>query len=159
MKENVLDVLMYLFENYMNDEIAFDADEETLRVELQEAGFRNTEISKAFDWLEGLARQQQSHAGAAPCGTNALRVYTEQEAEKLDTDCRGFILFLEQTGVLDPVTRELVIDRVMALEADEIDLDQLKWVVLMVLFNHPGSEAAYAWMEDLVFDEATGSLH
>jgi len=33
----------------------------------------------------------------------------------------------------------------MALEQDEMDLDDLKWVVLMVLFNQPGSEAAYAW--------------
>ncbi|MGD9390183.1 MAG: DUF494 family protein, partial [Thioalkalispiraceae bacterium] len=68
-------------------------------------------------------------------------------------------LFLEQTGVLDHNTRELVIDRVMALEADEIDMEQLKWVVLMVLFNQPGREAAFAWMEDLVFEEATGILH
>ena len=65
----------------------------------------------------------------------------------------------EQSGVLDHATRELVIDRVMALESEEIDLDQLKWVVLMVLFNQPGSEAAFAWMEDLVFEEAAGNLH
>jgi Smg protein len=60
---------------------------------------------------------------------------------------------------LDPTTRELVIDRVMALETDDIDLDQLKWVVLMVLFNQPGHEAAFAWMEDLVFNEVRGYLH
>ena len=65
-------------------------------------------------------------------------------------------MFLEQTGVLDHNTREMVIDRVMALESEEIDLEQLKWVVLMVLFNQPGREAAYAWMEDLVFDEMPG---
>jgi Smg protein len=29
----------------------------------------------------------------------------------------------------------------------------------MVLFNQPGEEAAYAWMEDLVLDSMTGSLH
>lgn len=53
----------------------------------------------------------------------------------------------------------MVIDRVMALESEEIDLEQLKWVVLMVLFNQPGREAAYAWMEDLVFDEMPGIVH
>jgi len=31
-----------------------------------------------------------------------------------------------------------VIDRLMALEGDEIDLEKLKWVVLMVLFSQPG---------------------
>jgi len=29
----------------------------------------------------------------------------------------------------------------------------------MVLFNQPGREEAYAWMEDLVFDENAGNLH
>lgn len=53
-----------------------------------------------------------------------------------------------------------MIDRVMALETDEIDLRQLKWIILMVLFNQPGQEDACAWLEDLVFDDAPGGcLH
>jgi Smg protein len=47
----------------------------------------------------------------------------------------------------------------MALESDEVDLDQLKWVILMVLFNQPGQEAAVAWMEDLVLDEVVAQVH
>jgi Smg protein len=62
-------------------------------------------------------------------------------------------------GVLDHTTREMVIDRAMALEGTEMDLDQLKWVILMVLFNQPGREAAFAWMEDLVLDDMTTTLH
>ena len=158
MKENILEVLMYLFENYMNDEIEFDTDEESLRTELEQAGFHKAEISKAFIWLEGLAGLQD---GAEPLAFSAksIRLYTDDETEKLDLDSRGFLMFLEQTGVLDHNTREMVIDRVMALESEEIDLEQLKWVVLMVLFNQPGREAAYAWMEDLVFDEMPGVIH
>jgi len=158
MKENILEVLMYLFENYMNDEIEFDTDEESLRTELEEAGFHKVEISKAFVWLEGLAGLQD---GTVPLAFSAesIRVYTAEEVEKLDLDSRGFLMFLEQTGVLDHNLREMVIDRVMALESEEIDLEQLKWVVLMVLFNQPGHEAAYAWMEDMVFEDAPGIVH
>jgi Smg protein len=29
----------------------------------------------------------------------------------------------------------------------------------MVLFNQPGHEAAYAWMEDMVLDEMGDNLH
>ena len=32
-------------------------------------------------------------------------------------------------------------------------------VILMVLFNQPGQEQAYAWMEDLVFDGVQEHLH
>ena len=48
--------------------------------------------------------------------------------------------------------REIVIDRLLALDTDELDLEQVKWVVLMVLSSQPGQELAYARMEDLVFD-------
>ncbi len=159
MKENVLDVLMYLFDNYMSDDIEFDTDEESLRVELQEAGFQSLEISKAFDWLEGLVALQDFPEKLPLVNTSSLRIYTTEEAEKVDLDARGFLMFLEQTGVLDHNTREMVIDRVMALDEDEIDIEQLKWVTLMVLFNQPGREAAFAWMEDLVFEEAPGVVH
>lgn len=158
MKQNVFDVLMYLFENYMEDEIGFDEDQDALQEVLLEAGFRQNEIRKAFDWLEGLAElQDEAPLPAVPSGS--LRLYSEPELEKINTECRGFILFMEQMGVLDSATREMVIDRVMALEEEEVDLEQLKWVILMVLFNQPGREAAFAWMEDLVLDETAGVLH
>ena len=78
---------------------------------------------------------------------------------KLDEECRGYLQFMETSGVIDPATREVVIDRLMALEVDEIALDQLKWVMLLVLFNQPGQEYAYHMLEDMVFDEMQGHLH
>jgi Smg protein len=66
---------------------------------------------------------------------------------------------MEAGGMINPAMRELVIDRLMALEVDEIALDQLKWVMLLVLFNQPGQEHAYNMLEDMVFDEMQGHLH
>ena len=63
---------------------------------------------------------------------------------RLDTDVRGYLMYLENVRILSGAQRELVIDRLMALEADEIDIEQVKWVVLMVLFSQPGQESAYA---------------
>jgi Smg protein len=79
-------------------------------------------------------------------------VFIESETDRLDTACRDFLMYLSNTGILDAQRRELVLDRLMALESDEINLEDVKWVVLMVLFNQPGQEASYAWMEDLMFD-------
>lgn len=165
MKENVLDVLMYLFEHYMADHPGqpFDADRDTLESRLIEAGFGSAEIGKAFGWLDALWQRRDppfltlQHApdNAAP----SIRLYTPEEMERLDTDCRGFLQFLEQVGILSPASRELVIERVLALPEEEIDLERLKWLILLVLFNQPGQEAAYAWMEELVYDNLTGYLH
>jgi Smg protein len=158
MKESVLDVLMYLFEHYVDEDMEdLEPDREQLEIRLLDAGFPTAEIDRAFDWLDGLVEQGSALANS---GTNAsLRLYTQAEMTRLDSELRGFLLFLEQGGILTSTTRELVIDRVMALNEEEIDLEQLKWVVLMVLFNQPDRELAYSDLEDLVFEETPPYLH
>ena len=155
MKEKVFDVLMYLFENYMDDGQDFNPDQESLTQELTQAGFPRGEVNKAFTWLEELSTlgDQNPVGMVAASSFGAMRHYSDEELDKLDSKARGLVLQLEQGGVLDAYTRELVIDRAMALESDEIDLEQLRWIVLMVLFNQPGQEHAYTVLEDVVFGE------
>jgi Smg protein len=154
MKESILDVLLYLFEHYIAQDADFARDRDSLQNSLLQAGFSPAEIAKAFDWLDGLAERR--HAPSAPRADGPTRVFVGPELAKLDLECRGFLMFLEQHGILDADQRELVLDRAMALDQDELDLEDLKWVVLMVLFNQPGSEAAYAWMETQMFDGEEG---
>ena len=52
-----------------------------------------------------------------------------------------------------------MLDRVTALGECEIDLIDIKWVVLMVMFNQPGQEAAFAWLESDLLDEDRDSVH
>jgi Smg protein len=159
MKEGVLDILIYLFENYFDGELddGDEPDRETLKQELEHAGFPAGEVERALCWLEDLAADPE-RAGPAP-GARAIRVFGALELSRLDTDCRGFLVHLENVGILSPTQRELVIDRLMALEGDDIDIEKLKWVVLMVLFSQPGQETAFSRMEDLVFDERSGAVH
>ena len=157
MKETILDVLLYLFEHYFYDDPDAVRDRDSLQNGLIQAGFSPSEINKAFDWLDELARQRPASSVARL--DTPVRVYAEPELDRLDIECRGFLMFLEQTGVIDADQRELVLDRVMALDQDEVDVDDIKWVVLMVLFNQPGSEAAYAWMESQMFEDEPEPVH
>ncbi|MFY8274629.1 DUF494 family protein [Pseudoalteromonas sp. SSDWG2] len=157
----MFDILMYLFENYIHSESEIFVEENALTDELIKAGFNTPEIYKALDWLEQLAQLQYSdecpYLHNAPSA--ACRIYTSEESVKLDTQCQGFLLFLEQVGVITSTTREMVIDRAMALDHARIALEDLKWVVLMVLLSVPGQEHAYAQMEDLIFDDPNPTLH
>ena len=157
MKESILDVLLYLFEHYFSEDADIVRDRDTLQNSLIQAGFSPTEINKAFDWLDALAEQRPAVSVARVDGP--VRIFHGPELDKLDVVGRGFLMFLEQHGILDANQRELVLDRAMALDQDELDLDDLKWVVLMVLFNQPGAEAAYAWMETQMFVDEPEPLH
>ena len=159
MKETILDVLLYLFENYFYDDPDAVRDRDSLQAGLIQAGFSPQEVNKAFDWLDELANQRPSVERSEQATRGPIRIYADVEEARLDAECRGFLLFLEHNGILDAVQRELVVDRVMALDQEEIDLDDLKWVVLMVLFNQPGQEAAFAWMESHMFEGEGEPLH
>jgi Smg protein len=158
MKEDVLDVLMYLFETYIETEDEPEADQNTLRIELIKAGFNNNEIDKALDWLDGLAEHNENFIENNET-VSATRIYNSAELNQLDTSCRGFISYLEQINILTTTQRELLIDRLLALNSQDINVDQIKWVVLMVLFSQPGQEKAYSQMEDLIFDTKSDFLH
>lgn len=156
MKENILDVLLYLFENFVYDDPDSLNDRDSLQASLLEAGFSPSEISKAFDWLDVLARDRPARLLRDPLPGMAapVRVHAAEEIAKLDTECRGFLMFLEHSGIIDAERRELVLDRIMALDADEVDLNDLKWIVLMVLFSQPDQELACAFLEsDLLESE------
>ena len=159
MKESVLDILIFLFENYFDadPETAPEPDRETLQEELERAGFAAREVERALEWLEGLVADQGRPA-AAPT-SRAIRVFDAREESQLDTGCRGYILYLENIGILNAEQRELVIDRLLALDAAEVEIDQVKWVVLMVLFSQPGQETAYLRMEDLIFENRLDAVH
>ena len=160
MNESVLDVLMYLFETYSEQDFEQqpEPDQAVLREELLQAGFGEQEVDHALDWLEGLGARQEEPFAAQPA-ERSVRLFNSFELGRLDAECRGYILYLEQIGILSPTQRELVIDRLVALGPGDIDVEQVKWVVLMVLFSQPGQENAFSRMEDLVFEESTGMVN
>ena len=146
MNETVLDVLMFLFENYYGTEVHDADNQDTLREELTAAGFDDHEVSHAFNWLEALTLQRE----AEPASGNAIRVYAREEMERLSTECRGFLHYLEGLGILSASSRELVIERLLAIK-DEIDLEKVKWVCLLVLVSQPGEEEGAWHLEDMVY--------
>ena len=158
MNENVVDILIYLFENFMDAELSSQPDQSELQEELTQAGFPVPMIKKAFHWLDELAWRQNACQQATHT-RQAMRIYTTQESIRLDTECRGMLLFLEQHEILDQVCRELVIDRALALDTAHISADDLRWIVLLVLMNQPGKESAFARMEELIYSDAPRYLH
>lgn len=128
----MFDILIYLFESY------FDADSypkpEHLSRKLFAAGFEEEEISDVLAWLAVLQAQDSSvypenlaHAG--------VRLFSEREEHLIGLEARSFVLFAEQQKLISPVEREMIIDRAVALGQEALPLDQLKLIMLMVLWR------------------------
>lgn len=161
MNENLIDVLIYIYENYMDSEENVPSDQIMLEEELVQAGFPQGEVKKAFNWLDELAWRQGSltEYGAKAQPNRSMRIFNDREQLKLDLEIQGVLLHLEHTGILDPMSRELVIERCMAIESAELSVEDVKWVVLLVLLNQPGQENAFALMEEMVYNGEPAYLH
>ena len=159
MTTSVLDILIYVFDRYMLEDTSEVPERDDLARDLELMGFGSASVERALDWLAGLADVRLQSAETPACVRPSLRLYSDGELTRLPTESRGFLMHLERHGILSPLQREVVLDRLLALDSEELDTEQIKWVVLMVLSSQPGQEQAFARMEDLVADAAGQSPH
>ena len=109
-----------------------------------------------MNWLDGLAETARTYTGdQSPTG---MRVFTRKEQEHLGEDSLGFLSFLESAGVLPAKTRELVMDRAMAVEASPIPLEDLKIIVLMAFWSQ-GTEPDALILDELFVDAQDRLIH
>ena len=127
------DILVYLFENCQQYELASAKDR--VAKKLSAAGFDDSEISEALTWLAGVVRGPHRSLAPLPASGAAFRAYAPKELAKLDAACRGLLIYFEQSGILTPQMREHVIERALAANGEGLSIEQLKLVVLMVLWN------------------------
>lgn len=128
------DILVYLFEHCQRQELR--RDREHVAKKLSAAGFDEPDISEALTWLAGVVRGPHRSLAPLPDAGAAIRVYAPRELAKLDAECRGLLARFERSAILTPQMREHVIERALAASSGEaLSTDQLKLIVLMVLWN------------------------
>ena len=158
MKETILDVLMFMFQSYVEDNEEIELDKESLHKNLSDAGFADQNIEKAFAWLEGLPSANDTSLINKPTN-KSFRLFSEAEHLKIGEEGLSFLMFLERLGIYNSEIREHVLDRIMALDTQSVDLSQIRWVVLMILFNMPGNESSYTWLQNLNSEKALPYMH
>jgi Smg protein len=152
----MFDVLVYLYENYYRPDACPDAD--TLARKLSAAGFEGDEIDSALSWLSGLATVTQTTIPVAYADSSSFRIYVDVEYERLGPECIGFMSFLESAGVLNPLLREVVIERALATDETPVSLESLRVIVLMVFWSQ-GEEPDALILEELLEDGAPRQMH
>jgi Smg protein len=149
---SVLKVLIYVYDNYMLADPGEIPERRHMLEDLQRRGFSVSEVVRAMEWLSALVSDQRAAPGSAERQQDGagLRVFADGELARLSADSRAFLMLLDRQRVLTPQQRELVIERALALDVQEVDVEQLKWVVLLVLSSQPGQELAFARFESLM---------
>lgn len=157
----MFEIIIYLFESYMQVDQTIEINAQEITDELLEEGFNKNEITKALAWLDKLAclPQQNPQSKTQSAKPTSHRIYSEIEQQRLQRDCQGYLYYLEQAELLNTHTREVVIDCAMSLDIVTLPVDELKWLILIVLFNDPNSDDAFLQLESMLLDYQDGLIH
>lgn len=162
MKESVLDVLIYLLEQYEEEHVG-DAERESLTRELVTAGFERKDIGLAWGWLDDFATQIEVDDHVHPYDKRrSMRVLSVEESDLLTLEGKRFLSTLQQSCLVDSATFEIILDRLLALSSgtEALQLEQIRWVALMVCFNRSENPREFIALDELVSSiQSVGTLH
>ena len=151
----MFDILMFLFESYFYAGSYPDPDK--LSRKLSAAGFEDEDINRALTWLSGLKQLTQADYPTA-INDSGVRCYAGLEVRLISQEALRFLAFWEQNKMITPVEREMILDRAVALNRENLALDKVKLIALMVLWNqHHDLDPLI--VEDLLTQAESGHLH
>ncbi|MEI6760285.1 MAG: DUF494 domain-containing protein [Betaproteobacteria bacterium] len=142
-----------------------------LEHQLKRVGFSPDQVGEAMTWLGELQRAARGPQGnslawpapqalpaASPAPSASLRVYTRHEQYRLGAPGLGLIHWLEAVGTLPMATREIVIERAVAVRGAPLPLGDLKTIVLMV-YRSLGQQPDALILDELCHDHSARVAH
>ncbi|GAA4823957.1 protein Smg [Marinicella pacifica] len=158
MKQHMMDVLVYVFENYMTEQynLKESGHRQLIINGLQKIGFSPGLIEDALTWLQQVSQSPGTllKQDAASC-----RHFSETERRMVGDEGIDFIQYLMAQGILDHHSLELLIDGLLYLKADNIEVDDLQWLALIILYSQPDQEQAFVDLERMLFEAAETREH
>lgn len=101
--------------------------------ELEELGYSLKEIEQAMFWLSSQHRSRI--LGTARISKPSHRVLSPWEAACLDSEAYGYLLHLQNLGIIDQDQFEMIVTRILPIGGEKLPLGELKTLAGSVIFN------------------------
>ena len=152
----MFEVLVFMFEHY----IAHRAlpDQAIMTQELSAAGFEQSDIVGAFDWFHVMKANLIEPPAIYAHQQTSMRMFSDSEYKKISLESISFLIFLQQASVINDVERDLIVERAMALKQEHINIEEMRWITMIALWN-AGREKDYLFVEDALFNPRGLTLH
>ncbi len=154
----MLEVLIFIYQNYWDKHDGVESketDEAIMAYELSQAGFNHQDILHAVDWVKDLRRSvQQPQYQQDPA---ALRIFCEMERSRINDESLNFLCLLQKSELITAYERDLIIDRAMVLPQETLNMEDIRWITMMVLWDESRKQD-YLFVEDALFNPKGLSL-
>lgn len=101
-------------------------------------GYGAREVETAVAWISRFIAEPAfaSPWSLEPFTSNGFRTRSLEEQLSFSPEAFGFLLRLENSGIIDPAQREEILERALGTYDDEIGEEEIKTVSRMVLQDH-----------------------
>ncbi|MBE9610615.1 DUF494 domain-containing protein [Chitinilyticum piscinae] len=151
----MLEVLAYLFEELYGTEYP---DTAQLARKLDVAGFADEDIREALQWMEESKSLGCDQLWSESARSAGVRVLHPQELERMSVEAVSLLYALIQSGVLDAIEREQLLERVMREPDGEVSLERMQLLVLMLVWRKQ-DQLSNLWVEEILFGREDATLH
>jgi uncharacterized protein Smg (DUF494 family) len=136
MKERIVELLVHLMSEM---QVKIRLSERDL-TKLQDKGFTQSEIGEALSWLhEKLGRDNGQISVPVRSPGGARRLFHEAEKAALSVDSQGYLIQLQELGLIDDRDLEAIIERAMFSGYEKLSVDEIREIIGAVLFGKPGN--------------------
>ncbi len=155
MKLNIVEVIIFLYQHYLDRNEERLPDLEKWLVQNTKQYLITTPPSKEKE-LE--VTKQAKETRADPSASEAIRVYSQDERQRLDSMCQGYLLKLEQEGVISPPIREKIIQEALALDR-ELELLDIEYVAQDIICEEMENNAKLSHLHKIFVENQNLVLH
>ncbi len=145
MRERMFHMVNLIIEHLLKDS-TLSLYEPEMTDMLRSHGFDADEISEAFHWLHHFGAWGESGFGGREGTGAAFRVFSDEERLAFTAEAGGYLLQLQQMGLIDDSMREDIIQRALSLVEGEITRDDVRAMALLVAFHRSQKH----WQTDLI---------
>ncbi len=142
MRNRMFEIVVFLID-YMQGDAGRLGDTDELWAALEAQGYSEEEITTAYSWLlrrvENVPRRYFSNF---PTMHSSQRILTADERSRLTTDAYGFLVRLDDLGVIDDEQMEAVLDRVWMIMPRPVTVEQVKLIASSVIFSELDEDEA-----------------
>lgn len=151
-REQLMIVLMYVFQHYascVNTQSHLKNRIPSIVKDMEQLGFPGYAIESGVKWFSELEQLHKTQPMFMSPSQDSVRVLSSDEVRVIEPEVMAYLAHVEKLGILDVASREMVLNRLMALRLETIHLPEAKWVVLMVLFHQPEKYQQLRLLEEM----------
>jgi len=144
--ERVVEIIVYIMsEMRLNQQTIRNMNFKVISKKLSDDGYTEKEINSALTWMIEKFKADKKKTDAA----TPHRLLHEFEKMTIAPEAYGYLIQLQQLGLLNEIEIEQVIERAMITEIVPVTLNQMKEIVSAIIFKPVDlSDTSFFIMDD-----------